>query len=119
MMGERPDITAVLEAYGTTVHGLHGNRQISCPVHDERVPSCSVNLDKGVLLCHACGFAGDSISLIMEKEQCDYRSALAWAERNISSFEKRGPVGGRAGLDGSRGPGYRPRYRRPRTGLNH
>ena len=118
-MGERPDVQQVLEHYGVNVTGLHGNRQVLCPVVPENVPSCSVNLDKGLIHCFGCGFAGDSISLIMEKEHCDYPAAIAWAEAHLGF--SRGPSHdtGRRGLSGQeRTPrgGYRPRHRR-RPGL--
>jgi DNA primase len=116
MMGERPDVQQVLEHYGVNITGLHGNRQVLCPVVPENVPSCSVNLDKGLIHCFGCGFAGDSISLIMEKEHCDYPGALSFAERHFGFAAPARPLG-RPGLDGRRA-GYRPKHRRTRPGLS-
>ena len=114
MMAVQPDLTDVLELYGVHVTGLHGNRQILCPVVDESVPSCSVNLDKGRLNCFGCGFQGDAYTLIMTKEGIDFAGALAFARSNLGVTG--GSPQGRTGLSGQRQAGaYRPKVRR--TGL--
>lgn len=54
----------------TGLYGLEGRKRgdeydILCPnpAHQERDPSCSVNLDTGLFKCLACGIAGDLIIL--------------------------------------------------------
>lgn len=43
-----------------------GGLLIRCPVHDDRTPSCSVQLRSGVILwrCHACDASGDVLTLV-------------------------------------------------------
>ncbi len=59
--------------------------KILCPWHDERTPSCSVQVRDGVLLakCHGCGKGGDVISLVAAVERLtlprDFREALQFA----------------------------------------
>lgn len=119
MMGERPDITATFAFYGVDITGLHGNRLVQCPAHDENRASCSVNLDKGVAQCFACDFRGDALTLIQLKEGIDFAAALAFAEANLG-FTRDPSVGrSRVGLSGKPGAargGYRPAVRR-RAGL--
>lgn len=33
-------------------------RAIQCPYHDDKNPSCSINIEKKVFYCHACGEKG-------------------------------------------------------------
>lgn len=119
MMVVQPDLTDVLELYGVHVTGLHGNRQILCPVVDESVPSCSVNLDKGLLNCFGCGFQGDAYTLIMTKEGIDFAAALEFAATHLGVARQSASHAGRVGLSGSAGAargGWKPAYRR-RPGL--
>jgi len=112
---DKPDLERTLLHYDVVVTGLHGNRLVCCPVHDERIPSCSVNLDKQLMFCHACDFKGDSINLIMEKENCDYRSAIEFAKAHLGWAGETASHRGRVGLSGTAGPargGYVPRLRR-------
>ncbi|MGL4178301.1 MAG: CHC2 zinc finger domain-containing protein [Dermatophilaceae bacterium] len=115
-----PDLTDVLTHYGVHVTGLHGNRQVLCPVVDEGVPSCSVQLDKNLINCFGCGFKGDSISLIMEKEGLTRGAAYRWAEETLGFVGR--TRSGRAGHGFSAGSGnfgvaYRPKALRGRTGF--
>lgn len=84
----KPDLQSVLLHYGVDAP-RSGN--YNCAVHEETTPSMSVNLDEQVVQCFSCGFAGDAFSLIMEKEQVDFRGAVEAA----SKFEDAAPGGGR------------------------
>ncbi|WP_420841970.1 CHC2 zinc finger domain-containing protein [Haloactinopolyspora alba] len=53
---------------------------VRCPVHDDRTPSCSLDLrGTGLWNCHRCGEGGDVWNLIMKKEGTDFRGARAAA----------------------------------------
>lgn len=52
-----------------------------CPSHDESIPSASVSFLRNAVNCHACGFSGDYLSIIKDKEGCDYGTAVRVAER--------------------------------------
>lgn len=74
---ERPDLQAVLRHYGSFAE--HSGNHL-CVVHEESQPSMSVNLDKGLVNCMSCGFAGSSWDIIMRREDVDFRGAVAFAE---------------------------------------
>ncbi|MDA8791916.1 CHC2 zinc finger domain-containing protein [Bacteriovoracaceae bacterium] len=43
---------------------IHKNQQnVSCIFHEDRKPSMSVNLDKGVFYCFSCGEKGNIVTL--------------------------------------------------------
>lgn len=55
-----------------------GNKGVArCPFHDDKSPSMSVNLDKGLWYCHACGFGGTVIDMHMRRTGCGCKDALA------------------------------------------
>jgi hypothetical protein len=80
MSEERPDLAAVLSHYDVTFNPDRASQKILCPVHEEYIESCSINLDEQWFNCHACGAKGDSWNLIMAKEKCDFTTAIAKAE---------------------------------------
>jgi DNA primase len=77
---EKPDLRPILDHYDVVYKENKTRQKILCPVHEERVPSCSIDLDEGWYHCHACDAGGDGWNLIMEKERCDYRAAVSFAE---------------------------------------
>jgi hypothetical protein len=113
MTTSKPDLRAVLEHYNVEIRGQRRELQVLCPIHDESRPSCSVNLDKGLIHCMSCGFGGDSFDIIMKKEGLDeFRAAVAWAEAQLG-FVSGGIPGParRAGTRVPRGQGFAPRFR--------
>lgn len=115
MTDDKPSIEAAFAYYGVDITGLHGNRLVRCPVHDEHRPSCSVNLDKNVAQCFACDFAGDAFTLIMAKEGIDFASSVRFAEANLA-FTPSAPAGrqrpGLSGVAGAPRASYQPRFRK-------
>ncbi|MEV4642795.1 CHC2 zinc finger domain-containing protein [Actinoplanes sp. NPDC049548] len=99
---------------------------VACPLHDDRTPSCSINLEKQLWRCHSCDKAGSSYDLIMAKEKTDFRGARAFA--SAQQFAARSGGGSDSELSGSayggrrkvsdrsrnqpRGGGYTPTWRR-------
>ena len=59
----------VLERYDVRYNPNRSCEQsVSCPnkdAHDDRNPSCSVNIGKGLLFCPGCGLSGDSYTMVM------------------------------------------------------
>lgn len=53
----------------------YGEHPFKCPVHDDAHASASVNRDKGLWHCHACGAGGSAVNLIMAREQIEYPQA--------------------------------------------
>lgn len=52
-----------------------------CPFHDDKNPSMSISLQKGLYHCHACGAGGDSIKFIMEHENLGFGEAIEFIAR--------------------------------------
>lgn len=55
-----------------------GNQKIRCPnpSHEDRTPSASVHLDKGLFNCQGCGAGGTAIDLIVLIEGVSLREAF-------------------------------------------
>ena len=85
MSEDKPDLAATLEHYGVTYHPDRSSQKILCPVHEEQVPSCSINLDEQWFNCHACNAKGDSWTLIMLKEGIDFAAAVKFSEGIVSA----------------------------------
>lgn len=113
MTDDQYDLGAVLEHYDVQFRSdRQGEQSIRCPIHEDRVASASLNLDKGIWNCHSCLRGGDALTVITEREQVDFETALKKYEsitggshRKIRGKSKpRSPV--------PPGSGYKPRFRR-------
>ena len=80
MSEDKPDLGAVLDFYGVIFKPDRSSQKVLCPVHEEHVQSCSINLDEGWWNCHACNAKGDSWNLIMLKEGLDFGPAVQYAK---------------------------------------
>lgn len=54
-------------------------QMVCCILHEDRNPSCSVNLERGLWNCHSCGEGGDAWTMIMKKEGLDYLGARRYS----------------------------------------
>jgi DNA primase len=52
------------------------NMQGLCPFHQEKTPSFSVSISKGIFKCFGCGKAGNVVNFLMEYEGLGYIEAL-------------------------------------------
>lgn len=75
-------LLAVLDYYDCQEPG-YGERSMRCPVHDDSIASASVNRAKGVIHCHACGFGGTAIDLVMAREGLSYPDALTFIKEHV------------------------------------
>lgn len=78
----RLDLADVLDYIGVTYRTGRREVKVRCPVHGDRDPSMNVNLRDGLVHCHACGWGGNALQLLMEVEGCDAESGLALAAKN-------------------------------------
>jgi DNA primase len=120
---ERPDINAVLEHYGSSTKDRR-SYMTNCVFHEDRTPSLSVNTEIHVWNCMSCSKSGDSYTLIMLKEETDFRGAREIAKQlglEHGTGETPAAVGSSYGgtrRASARAPsrkasgGYRPRWRR-------
>ena len=79
----KPDIVEIVEAYGGTVLGgdRGGWRKATCPIHEDKSPSASVNSDECRFRCFVCDFSGDAVDLIMKVTSAGYPAAIKLAEK--------------------------------------
>ena len=51
-------------------------QNVSCIFHgDDKKPSLSINMEKGLFFCHTCGEKGDVYQFIMKQESCNFKEA--------------------------------------------
>lgn len=69
-------IEPVLSHYGVELGSQRwGQQQVLCPVHGERRPSLTVNVEEGVAFCFSCQFKGTALHLVMAMESCGREEA--------------------------------------------
>jgi DNA primase len=66
---------AVLANYGLEATGQGPEQMIKCPFHDDRSPSCSINLGKKIFHCFACGEKGTILDFVARLEPCSIAEA--------------------------------------------
>lgn len=49
---------------------------VRCPLHDDRDPSMSIDVEKGLWYCFPCGEGGDGISLYMKARRQSFSEAV-------------------------------------------
>jgi len=124
MSDEKPEMAALLDHYGVNYKPARRSQKILCPFHDEKVESCSVNLDENWFVCHACDVKGDTWNFIMLKEGIDFATAVQYAKsislscgtnvlqanepRTDGLFGRSRPVS-----RDRKGSGFRPSFNRP------
>jgi len=106
------DLERLLDFYGVEFDGSKGREQsIICPVHDERRASASLNLDKELWNCLACGAAGSVYDLVMKKEGLEFEAAVKFVEGITGESRQRGRAEPRARKRVPPGQGFTARNR--------
>ena len=77
----KPTLESVLDHAGIRYQQKQGGQKILCPVHDDRKPSCSLDLGKGLWNCQSCDAQGDAWTLLMLTEGIKFKDAVALADR--------------------------------------
>lgn len=94
----------VLSHYGLRVIGRGDQRFISCPFHDEKTPSCSVNYGRRIFHCFSCGAKGTIIDFVSKMERIPVREAAAklahWCGRTASGSSEAAPDPATSGTGG-------------------
>ncbi len=60
----------ILAIYGLETRGHGAERMTWCPFHDDKSPSCSINLEKKVFHCFGCGEKGTILDFVAKMERC-------------------------------------------------
>ena len=68
---------AVLSHYELKAEGTGVERSVLCPFHNERKPSCKIELERKIFQCFGCGTKGNILEFValMEGNRADLRSA--------------------------------------------
>jgi len=68
LIKESVDIVSVIESYGLPGFQRHGDNRAKaiCPFHDDHSPSMSVDGQRGIYKCFACGAGGDVFNFVRE-----------------------------------------------------
>lgn len=90
--------TEVLDYYDLTPERLGAKQvKINCPFHEDRTPSCSINIEKGIFNCFGCTAEGNILDFIAElegfTENATYNAALKIIKitgADIAMFKKDG-----------------------------
>ena len=67
----------VLKKRGSNYTGL-------CPFHNEKTPSFSVNVAKGIYKCFGCGAGGDSLKFVIEHEKLSFPDAIRYLAKKYN-----------------------------------
>ena len=68
MAAAKPDIGAVLEAYGCSISPRYGWVACKCVIHEDSHASAAYNLDLQMYNCLVCNVLGDVYELVKAKE---------------------------------------------------
>jgi len=69
----------IQKARSYPIASILGNRRLmTCPFHDDQVPSLSVDHKKNLWQCFACSRSGNVIQLVMEMEGINFTTAVRW-----------------------------------------
>lgn len=101
---DRACFETLLGRYGLESHGQGAERMVRCPFHDDRSPSCSVNLEKKIFHCFACGETGTILDFVARMESCSLaKAAQLLGEPATSAAPVTAPAGkARAGTGESK-----------------
>lgn len=81
MTTHKPDLGAVLEAYGLTIQDRYGWVVCKCVVHDDSHASAAYNLERQQYNCLVCQLLGDVYDLVARKENLkEFRDVKRRAE---------------------------------------
>jgi len=62
----------------------NGMRKILCPLHEERTPSCKVYVKTNGFWCFGCNRGGDTIDLVMARDEVDFVTAVKQLTGGVS-----------------------------------
>jgi len=79
---EATPLPVYLAGIGVTVEPRGGKLMVSCPLHDDKTPSCSIDAARGLWKCFSCGQGGTVIDMQMRVTGMSCKDAMyALAEK--------------------------------------
>ncbi len=71
------DMLKALARYGIQAPAIRRQKfHVCCPIHQEKTPSCHIDLNKQVWHCFGCDTGGDAVQLVQLAEKVTYPEAL-------------------------------------------
>ena len=86
----RVDIVALFASFGVKLEKKGSSWMGSCPFHEDKSPSLSVDQSKGLYHCFGCGESGDVFNLVMRFQTLSFPEALDFL-KDFASSACRGP----------------------------
>lgn len=83
---EHADFAAILAHYGLKLSGRGRQQKLRCPFHDDRRPSLSIDLEKGVFHCFGCQAKGNALEFVADKEGLDRKGGLREAATKVAAI---------------------------------
>ena len=80
-MYAQADLPTILDHYDIDYSPGREKQMISCPWHEDRHPSMSLDLTDGLWKCFSCGEGGDGYTIIKLMEKVGFRDAVNIAAR--------------------------------------
>jgi len=77
-MINKPDILSAIEKEGFTPKKRGKHYLMNCCFHEEKNPSCILDIDRQRFYCFGCGATGDSITFIQKLHGLTFREALQY-----------------------------------------
>ena len=95
----RIDLADLIASYGVQIRHSGSSKMASCPFHQDKTPSFSINDAKGFYHCFSCGESGDAIKFVERMEGLGFTEAVKkLAERcGVKIEETNDPAAARRG----------------------
>lgn len=75
---EKPTLEAVFDHYDVDYNSERSIGMACCPLHEDRTPSFSYNLNRQLWKCHSCNQGGDSYEFIISYETTVHEKELTF-----------------------------------------
>ena len=72
----RTDLADLIASYGVQIRHSGSSKMASCPFHQDKTPSFSINDAKGFYHCFSCGESGDAIKFVERMEGLSFVEAV-------------------------------------------
>lgn len=84
---------AVVQRYSGIKLHQHGRELWGlCPLHAEKTPSFTVNVEKNVFFCYGCGAGGSGVDFVMKLHGISFKEAAAMIEQDFGVNREADPI---------------------------
>lgn len=78
----RVHLAELLQHHGVEIRKIGRGVKALCPFHDEKTPSLSIDVRKGLYHCFGCGKSGDHLTFLQEHAKFSFADAVAELSRH-------------------------------------